>query len=563
MYLKHFGFQQPPFAINPDPRFLYLSPKHQEALAHLLYGLGEGGGFVMLSGEVGTGKTTLCFTLLEHMGENIDVALILNPRLNGFELLASLCDELHVAYDRLSESRKLLIDRLNQFLLANHARGRRTVAVIDEAQNLSVEVLEQIRLLTNLETPTTKLLQIVLVGQPELPELLGRPELRQVDQRITARYHLGSLDAMETRNYIRHRLTVAGGAPNLFSVAAIRAVARLSRGVPRLINVICDRALLGAYTRDRGTVDRRIVEKAYREAYDRTAPAARISAAAAGLFLALAGASIYSAGPWHATGQPKEHASAETPAVARTIDTAAPLAVAAPESKGQETAPPVDAPMVQTAPAPAPSPAPAFSAWIEDPSHNEAAALARLMSRWRPDQPVDRADCELVKANGLRCLRQHSDWDALRRQNLPGLLTVLDEGRFERSVLLVGTSDTEAEFLDGDGNTVKFPALDVLTRWAGDSLVLWEPPSKRIRLEVGMSHPAVLWLRQRLEGAGYGSGPGDVVEAFDEPLKAAVMRFQKSRGFQVDGIAGEKTLAALSGVRSRGPVLSLSHRSDP
>ena len=265
MYLDYFGFTQYPFSITPDPGFLFLSHDHKEAFAHLLYGVGDTGGFVQLTGEVGTGKTTLCRYLLENTPEEVDVALILNPRQSALELVASICDELAIDYPRETESIKALIDRLNAHLLERHAQGRRTVLVIDEAQNLSAEVLEQVRLLTNLETTRHKLLQILLIGQPELQEIMGRPELRQLAQRITARYHLKPLSLAETGTYIGHRLQVAGCQKKLFTPGAIKQIYRRSQGVPRLINILCDRSLLGAYAVRAAQVSTRLVKQADRE----------------------------------------------------------------------------------------------------------------------------------------------------------------------------------------------------------------------------------------------------------------------------------------------------------
>lgn len=266
MYNKYFGLTESPFSITPDPRYLYMSKRHREALAHLVFGINEGGGgFVQLTGEVGTGKTTLCRCLLEQLPVNVDIALILNPSVSPSELVANICDELRISYPLGTKSLKTLIDLLNQYLLQAHARGRRTVILIDEAQNLNVQVLEQVRLLTNLETERHKLLQIILVGQPELRALLERNDLRQVAQRITARYHLEPLSMSETVAYIMHRLRIAGMARPLFDAPALRKVHRLTGGVPRLINVVCDRSLLGAYAKDRTTVDAGIVTKAAKE----------------------------------------------------------------------------------------------------------------------------------------------------------------------------------------------------------------------------------------------------------------------------------------------------------
>src|SRR5713226_2147908 len=265
MYAAYFWLTERPFSLAPDPRYLYLSDVHREALAHLLYGLGEGGSFVQLTGEVGTGKTTVCRALLEQLPPDVDVAMIFNPRLTSVELLAAVCDELRVSYPSGTTSLKVLVDALSQALLDAHARGRRTVLIIDEAQNLSARVLEEIRLLTNLETTKEKLLQVILIGQPELAELLARRNLRQLAQRVTARYHLRPFSARESCAYIRHRVQTAGGSETLFTAGALRSVHRLAGGVPRLINILCDRALLGTYAHEKRRVDTPTVRRATRE----------------------------------------------------------------------------------------------------------------------------------------------------------------------------------------------------------------------------------------------------------------------------------------------------------
>ena len=269
MYTHYFGLKEKPFSIAPDPRYLYMSALHQEALAHLLYGISSDGCLILLTGDVGSGKTTVCRCLLEQLPEDTDLALILNPKLNAMELLASICDELEIVVTDRRISVKTYIDHLNRYLLAAHARGRVTALLIDEAQNLSMDTLEQLRLLTDLETGQQKLLKIILLGQPELRQLLDQKEVVQINQRITSRYHLLPLGSQEVAAYVEHRLAVAGGRKRLFSEAAVRRVAKLSRGVPRLINVLCDRSLLGAYVEEKDQVDLRIVNQAAREVLGR------------------------------------------------------------------------------------------------------------------------------------------------------------------------------------------------------------------------------------------------------------------------------------------------------
>ncbi len=273
MYRDYFGLREKPFAIAPNPRYLYLSELHREALAHLLYGISNEGCIILLTGEVGTGKTTICRCLLEQLPENTQVAMVLNPKLTIEELLQTICEELGISTGKQPPSSKESIDRLNAALLAAHARGENTALIIDEAQNLSVDLLEQLRLLTNLETNSHKLLQIVLIGQPELRRILDIAELAQLRQRITTRYHLQPLSAGQVGGYIRHRLAVAGasGPRPLFSPAAVREVARVSKGIPRVINILCDRALLGAYAEDREEVDGRTVRRAAKELFARQA----------------------------------------------------------------------------------------------------------------------------------------------------------------------------------------------------------------------------------------------------------------------------------------------------
>ena len=291
MYEEYFGLKKKPFSIVPDPACFYMSDGHREALAHLLYGATGDGGFVLLTGEVGTGKTTVCRRLFELTPEATDVAFILNPKLTAEELLATICDEFGIGYPEGTTSIRVLVARINDYLLNAHDKGRRAVLIIEEAQNLTPEVLEQIRLLTNLETNQRKLLQVVMIGQPELKEMLAKPQLRQLSQRITARYHLGPLSKEEVPEYINYRLAAAGaGRTRLFPPATIRKVYGLTKGVPRLINVVCDRALLGAFVQEKECVDIKTLKRAAREVMaeeHRKGKKTRLFAAAAGVLFLL------------------------------------------------------------------------------------------------------------------------------------------------------------------------------------------------------------------------------------------------------------------------------------
>eukprot|EP01034_Spumella_vulgaris_P039954 gene39954-49385_t len=283
MYTQFFNLKQSPFSIAPDPRYLYMSERHREALAHLLYGVGSGGGFVLLTGEIGAGKTTVCRCFMEQIPENCQLGYIFNPKLSVEELLLSICDEFRIAlapHGAGAVSVKGYVDAINQHLLESHAQGRNNVLIIDEAQNLSADVLEQLRLLTNLETSERKLLQIILIGQPELRAMLARPELEQLAQRVIARYHLGSLSVEETGSYIGHRLAVAGSvgaAP--FPASLMQQIHQRTNGVPRRINLLCDRAMLGAYVENAPQVTRTILRRAAAEVFASeagTAPAKRL-----------------------------------------------------------------------------------------------------------------------------------------------------------------------------------------------------------------------------------------------------------------------------------------------
>ena len=544
MYTSFFGLNEPPFSITPDPRYLFMSERHGEALAHLVYGVTESGGFIQLTGEVGTGKTTLVRTLLQNrLPENADVAVVLNPQLSDLEFLETICEELGIADADASGSSKALIDSLNHHLLMAHADGRRVILVVDEAQNLSRDVLEQVRLLTNLETSKQKLLQIILIGQPELRELLARTDLRQLAQRITGRYHLEPLSRDETAEYIEHRLRVAGAIGEVFDSGARKEVFRLSQGVPRLINVICDRALLGAYSREARSVNRTLVRraaaeisgKAYQPAWLRFAPHALVAA----------GALVIAVGLW---------------SVLASRDAPAPLAQAAPA--------PAD---VSPLPAEDPESPPETSAIVPIPEQNGAAefveiepeagpsleeslrvasdltgigpAFGVLAGLWGLELSGDaQRGCNEVLALGYECLGRRGSWTNLRQLDRPAILTLTDNDGDTHSVVLTAVRGNVADLSIG-GVEVSHPVLELQDLWFGQYLLLWKPAlGQSVPLGPGAQNPTVVWLRESLAAIDdrYRADPIDS-DVYDSNLAARVREFQRDHRLDVDGLAGRQT----------------------
>jgi len=518
MYTSFFGLNEKPFAITPDPRYLYLSERHAEALAHLAYGISEAGGFIQLTGEVGTGKTTVLRSLLQQLPAHCDVALILNPRVTPAEFLLCICDELHVQVPpAAANSVKTLVDLLTHFLLDAHARGRRLVLMVDEAQNLAADVLEQVRLLTNLETATQKLLQIILIGQPELRAVLSQPELRQLAQRVTGRYHLESLRREETLAYIRHRLRVAGATRELFTPAALRELHRLSDGVPRIINVIADRALLGAYTREEHRVTGALVRRAASEVYGRPVIAPWLRYVAIGG--TAAGAALLGLTLWRS------------------------LPVEIPATAAMPAATPAATPMVATVPPRVP-----LGAQLSDAAAGTTmdSAFASLFALWgaRYDAGTGRG-CEQADASGLSCVWQRGSLAQLKLINRPAILSLIDGGGAPHQVVLAGLEGDAARLLI-DGRESRVPVAELADYWFGEFLVLWRPLGGGLRpLRAGMRGDDVRWLRQGLEQLGGLPASGAMPDYFDADLERLVEDFQRSRRLAVDGIAGVQTQLVL------------------
>jgi general secretion pathway protein A len=520
MYTSFFGLSEKPFAITPDPRYLYLSERHAEALAHLLYGINESGGFIQLTGEVGTGKTTVVRTLLSRVPHHADVAVILNPRVTPVEFLLTICEELGLPLEEADrDSVKQMVDALNRRLLSAHAEGRRVIVIVDEAQNLSAETLEQVRLLTNLETPTQKLLQIILIGQPELRELLDRNDLRQLAQRITGRYHLKPLSRDETQGYVRHRLRVAGAAGEIFTPGALREVHRLAGGVPRVINVSCDRALLGAYTQETRKVTAALVRRAAGEVYGRRFVPLWMGWAGGALLVAGFGATAVVA--WRLWQQQTAPLHAAVPAAPRPVSAPPPVAPAAPAATLNT---------LLTA---------------NGANTTDAAAFRRLLSLWGTAMTDDRDPCGQAQKAGLACLEQHGSWAQVRAINRPAILTLTDEQGQKHRVVLSALDDRYAT-LDLGEHSQHVPLDDLSRDWFGEFTVVWKPKTSQARpLSVGMHGDEVRWLRRSLNALHGDSSDPEHGDVYDADLAVAVQNFQREHRLNVDGIAGLQTQVVL------------------
>ena len=581
MYNDYFSFHRTPFSIAPDPDFLYLSEKHREALAHLVYGLQTDGGFVLLTGEVGTGKTTLLRSLLTRIPENLDVAFILNPKLTVKELLETLCEELGIPINREEIlGVKQYIDRLNRQLLKTHALGRSTVLIIDEAQNLSPAVLEQVRLLTNLETNEKKLLRIILIGQPELSEILHREDLRQLAQRITARFHLSALNAEDTYEYICHRLKKSGGSPNTFSKRATHRIHKLAKGIPRVINIIADRALLGAYVEASHQVTARIVSNAAKEVrgpsrqfLGKSLTAIMLVGILAALWYLqlpdtpaislvmepsakpLAGEEP-SAGEKPLTGEAPS--AAEKPLAGKEkepVYSATPPSPTEVESEPDKSLAKIG--QVTTASTSDGTPStrdqniitkgPKIQA-VEQPEnisryqlHREAFAV--LFDHWNlPIGDTPEIPCNFAPTVGLQCLRRSAAWADVIALNRPFIieLTGSDETLFYTAI--TGVSGGELVY-EMNGRSWQATANYPPENWNGYYILLWQmPPNYRGVIQQGANGPAVSFLRQNLAYLLQQDIPKNAAgDIFDAQLKSALVKFQNQNALKPDGVAGALT----------------------
>lgn len=494
MYEQFYGFRERPFSITPDPRFVFLSHRHQDALAHLLYGIGRGGsgGFVQLTGEVGTGKTTLCRLLLERLPEHTHVALILNPLLSPVELMRAVCRELGVAVDDEEASLDRLGQRLNERLLAIHASGERAVLIIDEAQAMSRDALEQVRLLTNLETATDKLLQVILLGQPELRETLAQPSLRQLAQRITARYHLAPLSRAETAEYVRHRVRVAGAPRCPFTPAALRTLHHVSGGVPRLINIVADRALMAGFVRESERVTPHLVRLAASEVIDGEAESGgrrwlRYLTAVTVLALLAVGAGmlwgLFSLNPEPVPGEPQ----------------------------------------------------PVWEALLEEVSDDES--WRELAAVWSQTSAVDvRLACDQGYRNGLACQRLRGSWALLRHLDRPVILRLVSPQAKHVLALRIGR---EQAVLRTVGQEISVPLAQLDERWHGDFFVVWEDDGQAWSL--GDESDAIRQLQQYASRDPVAPWEGPIDGRYTAGFRDWVLDFQRRQGLRPDGIAGPVT----------------------
>jgi len=613
MYADHFGLKQGPFSIAPDPRFLFMSERHREALAHLLYGLGGGGGFVLLTGEIGAGKTTVCRCFLEQIPKNCNVAYIFNPKLTVIELVRSVCDEFRIPYPHREPGTATVTDYLeplNAFLLRMHAIGKNNVLIIDEAQNLSADVLEQLRLMTNLETSERKLLQIILIGQPELRDMLARPDLQQLAQRVIARFHLEALSEAETAKYIRHRLSVSGlTGISPFAADTLPLIHKLCGGVPRRINLLCDRAMLGAYAGGKAVVDRAIVEKAAGEVFDAPTNAVRAALAAprrgpliaaTGMGLAV-GAAVVAALVWVFSAAPVSVRSAVFGAVGAGQDGAASSPPAQPggtlaaspgmtSGAGSAVAASATASArTSAAQRPEPASAPGLVALVGSVAPNPSAvgavsanfasttaatasaasspptsltfggatgfaALHRaesdawrdLAALWKVAVPATAGDvCAATTAQQQPCFRFTTTLATVRQLDRPGILTLRDASGKAAYALVTGVGADSVTLRVGEA-TMKAPLGVLATVWQGEFLTFWQaPPGYTAPVQKGAAGPLVDRLATQL--AAWSGQPAPAAGAgFGTVLKARVSNFQRAHGLQPDGVAGPTTFMQLN-----------------
>lgn len=536
MYNDFFGFKSSPFTIAPDPRFLFMSERHRDALAHLLYGIGSGGGFVMLTGEVGTGKTTVCRCLLEQLSSDVRLAYILNPKLDAIELMATMCDELGIQYEQGERSLKAFTDLLRDYLLKNHEQGLNTVLMIDEAQNLSVEVMEQIRLLTNLETNDKKLLQIILIGQPELQELLAKKELRQLAQRITARYHLRPLNLNETASYIGHRLRIAGLQRPLFKSSAIKRIHQASGGIPRLINVISDRALLGAFVEKKNTVTEPIVKRAIPEVLgDSHVAVNQVSKNHKLVWFGVSFAILLTVAAYIVITQYPQSIKKET----MVDSTAQPVQKALDDSRINNK--------LKNEPLTKSNDELAQEFWGDQSWDREGLKSARnLFALWGVSYyPYQASEpCDFALDYNLSCDDGTADWDYIKQLNRPLNLkfSTQESGSFWGTLKAIEGNKLVLQFGDHE---VRMTQEKLNPLWQGEYRLFWKMPDGFIEhTKHGDTGPVVRWLTDAIYTIdNVNISPAD---RFSKKVEDWLMLFQMENGLVADGILGKHSVIMLN-----------------
>ena len=593
-----------------------MSDRHREGLAHLLYGVQQSGGFVQLTGEIGSGKTTLSRCLTSQLPPGTDIALILNPRLTVSELLAAICDELGIAYPAQTDSIKVLTDALNQHLLSTHGQGRRTVLLIDEAQNLHIDVLEQVRLLTNLESSKEKLLQVILIGQPELIAILDRDNLRQLKQRITARYHLRPLSRNETCAYIEHRLLIAGSRDPIFTARARRLVHRLSGGIPRLINIICDRALLGAYALDKRKIGSAIVRRAYREVQGGVSRYRRsrlIWTAGAVVLACMAIMTVFVLNPGllsisrHNASEDNINVGVDSSAAvgSKVIDTPSmehktvlarselrqandfpnpKMAASAKsevvpdqnnkrsvESRVYRASMPEDA-NTETFADDAMSSAspdldhmhPRLADILADPSlrGDTRSSFTNLFAQWGIKVALSPSDlgCSVARAYGFECFYQKGNWAQLRRLDLPAILELQLPSGLRYDATLIGLGEDTATLAIGVREYV-YPLEEIDRLWEGSFILLWKPPFEARQISFGDRGEYTKWIREVLDILEKKASDPDASDLFDESLRRRVVAFQREHSLIQDGVVGRETLMKITQILEGPNVPSVSRYS--
>ncbi len=589
MYKEYFRLTEMPFSIAPDPRFLFMSDRHREALAHLLYGVQGEGGIILLTGEVGTGKTTLCRCLLEQLPPTINVAFILNPRMSVEELLQTVCEELHIAVSPTRPGTKAFVDAINAHLLLANGEGRRALLIIDEAQNLDPSVLEQLRLLTNLETNTRKLLQIILIGQPELQDMLARPEMRQVAQRVIARYHLAQLSQGETAAYVSHRLRISGAAPSIFPDALMRPLFRATGGVPRLINLVCDRALLGTYVHGRQQVATTALRQAVKEVSAARQPVHRnvlIGIAAIISTGVAVGLALSTNNPLNesqstlpspklatlatkpstqieaaaATPVPEASSAQQTPSLPANL---APADGSTPSVADTAVAAAAAAPTPGPVPTTAPTAAPGTLDWPASAAITDSERLAfqaLFQAHGLSFDPKHKGDsCQQAVTLGMRCFAARGGLSDLLLLDQPVVLKLTTASGHDYHVALIGLANQVATLIVA-GEQRRVPLTALAGSWSGRYVVLWKAPlgfGDSIGPKQGSG--AVPWLRRTLAKIDDIQDDGNAL--FDEILARRVRAFQLAEGITPDGLVGPLTAIRLNFRAGKaGPRLMSSDR---